>query len=114
MKFLVPDFISTGWALQRGLLILRLDLIRLFFAGNTMGPSVYSQCKGVQGDQYLDAVDAFATDRLPRVVGVHEVSILDLVFDGHVLVEGELAGKRYVDDHTHGPHVQGSVESLLA
>lgn len=78
------------------------------------GPSVYSQCKGVQGDQYLDAVDAFATDRLPRVVGVHEVSILDLVFDGHVLVEGELAGKRYVDDHTHGPHVQGSVESLLA
>ena len=42
------------------------------------------------------------------------MSIFYLVFDGHVLVERELAGKRDVDDDPGRPHVQGPVEAFLA
>ena len=64
--------------------------------------------------RYLDAVDGFRADGLPRVVRIHEVSIFDLVLDSHVLVERELAGERHVDDHPGRPHVQRTVEPLLA
>ena len=50
---------------------------------------------------------------MPVFVWIHEMSILDLVFDGHVLVERELAGQRDVDDDPGRPHVQGPVEPFL-
>ena len=62
---------------------------------------------------YLDAVDGFWADGFPGFVWIHEMSILDLVFDGHVLVKRELAGKRDVDDDPRRPHVQGPVEPFL-
>ena len=37
---------------------------------------------------------------------LHEGGILDLFIDILVLVEGEGAGERHVDDHPGAPHVQ--------
>ncbi len=61
----------------------------------------------------LDAVNGLLGDVRPRPGRVHELRVLDLVLDVHILVERELAGQGDVDDDAQGPHVQGPVEALL-
>lgn len=45
---------------------------------------------------------------------VHEGGVLDLLVDVLVLVEGERARQRHVDDDAHRPHVQRAVVALVA
>ena len=52
-------------------------------------------------------------DAAPRAGRVHEGSVLDLVFDVLILVEGERAAEADVHDHAHRPHVQRAVVALV-
>ena len=56
---------------------------------------------------YLDKVNGHVGDGVPRLGRVHELGVLDLVLDVHVLVERELAREAHVHDDPRRPHVQG-------
>lgn len=56
----------------------------------------------------------FSRDFLPGVGWVHEGSVLDLVINVFVLVEGEGATQTHVDDDAYWPHVQRAVVAFTA
>lgn len=64
--------------------------------------------------QVRDQIDGLRRDLLPRMRGVHEGGVLDLFVDVLVFVEGKGSGEGDVDDDAAGPHVQGSVVSLVS
>ena len=62
---------------------------------------------------YLDAVNGLVAYVFPGLWWIHELSVLDLVFNVHVFVERKLPAQRHIDDDPSGPHVKGPVEPFL-
>lgn len=56
----------------------------------------------------------FRGDGAPRLRWIHEGSVLDLLRDVLVFVEGERARQRHVNYHAHRPHVQGAIVAFIA
>lgn len=65
-------------------------------------------------DPEFQSPPTFLGDLLPGVGWVHEGSVLDLILDLLILVEGERPAQADVDDDAHRPHVQRAVVAFAA
>ena len=74
------------------------------------GQSVFGSKMGVRPILYemffnLYAIDSLGADMFPWFIRVHELSILDLVFDFNLFVKWKLSREGNVNDYTCRPDV---------